>query len=186
MPISVRDARLSESDRLWIEGVYREYLDDLAPLNTGLFPVLGEVGHREPDQVAHWFADPQAHPFVIAQSAERVGFALVVRGSGPSTPSAVPRPGGPATAAGATAASYRMAEFFVSRPNRGRGVGQGAARLIFDRFAGRWEIIEYLRNPDAVRFWRRVVSRYTQGRFEERVVNGEVRQVFESGRRPGT
>ncbi|MGH8221064.1 MAG: hypothetical protein ACREUT_21225, partial [Steroidobacteraceae bacterium] len=79
MSISVRDARLAESDRLWIEGVYREYLDDLAPLNTGIFPVLGEVGHREPDQVVHWFADPQAHPFVIAQAAERVGFALVMR-----------------------------------------------------------------------------------------------------------
>ena len=165
MPINGRDARLSEPDRLWIEGVYRDYLDDLAPLNTGIFPVLGEVGHREPDQVAHWFADPQAHPFVIAQATERVGFALVVRGSGQ--------------------AGYRMAEFFVSRPNRGRGVGQGAARLIFDRFAGRWEIIEYLRNPAAVRFWRRVVSRYTQGKFEERVVNGEVRQVFECARRTG-
>jgi predicted acetyltransferase len=186
VPISVRDARLSESDRLWIEGVYREYLDDLAPLNTGLFPVLGEVGHREPDQVAHWFADPQAHPFVIAQAAERVGFALVVRGSGPTVAGSVPRPGRPSAATAATAACYRMAEFFVSRPNRGRGVGQGAARLIFERFAGRWEIIEYLRNPDAVRFWRRVVSRYTQGRFEERVINGEVRQVFESARRAGT
>lgn len=175
MPISVRDARLSESDRLWIEGVYRDYLDDLAPLNTGLFPVLGEFGHREPDQVAHWFADPQAHPLVIAQAAERVGFALVVRGSGPGAAAGAP-PG----------ASYRMAEFFVSRPNRGRGVGQGAARLILDRFAGRWEIVEYLRNPDAVRFWRRVVSGYTQGRFEERVINGEVRQVFESARRTGT
>ena len=173
MPISVRDARLSEPDRLWIEGVYRDYLDDLAPLNTGIFPALGEVGHREPDQVAHWFADPQAHPFVIAQATERVGFALVVRGSGPGSGSAGP------------AGTYRMAEFFVSRPNRGRGVGQGAARLILDRFAGRWEIIEYLRNPDAVRFWRRVVSRYTQGRFEERVINGEVRQVFESARRTG-
>lgn len=181
VPISVRDARLSESDRLWIEGVYREYLDDLAPLNTGLFPVLGEVGHREPDQVAHWFADPQAHPFVIAQAGERVGFALVVRGSGTGTFAAVPQSSRPSTAA----ASYRIAEFFVSRPNRGRGVGQGAARLILDRFAGRWEIIEYLRNPDAVRFWRRVVSRYTQGRFEERVINGEVRQVFESAQRAG-
>jgi predicted acetyltransferase len=186
VPISVRDARLSESDRLWIEGIYREYLDDLAPLNTGIFPVLGEVGHREPDQVAHWFADPQAHPLVIAQAAERVGFALVVRAS-TGSPGAAPswQPAG-GSAAGASAASYRMAEFFVSRPNRGRGVGQGAARLIFDRFAGRWQIIEYLRNPGAVRFWRRVVSRYTQGRFEERVLNGEVRQVFESARRAGT
>ena len=58
--VSVRDARASESDRLWIESVYRDYLDDLAPLNTGIFPVLGEVGHREPDQIARWFGDPNA------------------------------------------------------------------------------------------------------------------------------
>jgi predicted acetyltransferase len=182
--ISVRDARLSEADRLWIEGVYRDYLDDLAPLNTGLFPVLGEVGHTGPDQVAHWFADPQAHPFVIAQATERVGFALVVRGTG-AAPVPPPQPRGTSGAA-SPGMSYRMAEFFVCRPNRGRGVGQGAARLILDRFAGRWEIIEYLRNPDAVHFWRRVVSGYTQGRFEERVVNGEVRQKFESARRDRT
>jgi len=47
--VSVRDARGSQSDRLWIENVYRDYLDDLAPLNTGIFPILPEVGHREPD-----------------------------------------------------------------------------------------------------------------------------------------
>ncbi len=179
MSINVRDARLSEADRLWIEGVYRDYLDDLAPLNTGVFPALGEVGHREPDQVAHWFADPQAHPLVIAEAAERVGFALVVRSSGAAAST------GAAASSGAGAPRYRMAEFFVSRPSRGRGIGRGAARLILDRFAGRWEIVEYLRNPGAVQFWRRVVSGYTQGRFEERVVNGEVRQVFESARRSG-
>jgi predicted acetyltransferase len=53
--------------------------------------------------------------------------------------------------------------------------------LILNRFAGRWEITEYLRNPVAVSFWRRVVAAYTQGRYQERVTNGEVRQVFESG-----
>lgn len=169
MSISVRDARGSEADRLWIEGIYREYLDDLAPLNTGIFPVLGEVGHREPDQVARWFADPAVFPLVIAQASALVGFALVAR----SSPAAAP----------ASRASYRMAEFFVTRANRGRGVGRGAVQLILDRFAGRWEIVEYLRNPGAVRFWRRVVASYTQGRFEERIVNGEVRQVFESAPR---
>jgi predicted acetyltransferase len=57
-------------------------------------------------------------------------------------------------------------------------------QLILDRFAGRWEIVEYLRNPGAVNFWRRVVSVYTRGNYQERIVNGEVRQTFESGSRP--
>jgi predicted acetyltransferase len=168
--VSVRDARASEVDRLWIERVYRDYLDDLAPLNTGIFPILGEVGHREPDQIARWYGDPNAFPLVIAKASEPVGFAMVVRASAAGSPAS----SGPSR--------YRMAEFFISRPNRGLGIGRGAVQLILDRFAGRWEIVEYLRNPGAVRFWRRVVSGYTQGHFQERVVNGEVHQVFESGR----
>jgi len=67
------------SDRLWIENVYRDYLDDLAPLNTGIFPILGEVGHREPDQITRWFADSGSYPLLIVKSAAAVGFAMVAR-----------------------------------------------------------------------------------------------------------
>ena len=74
-----------------------------------------------------------------------------------------------------------MAEFFITRATRRLGIGATAVRLIFSRFAGRWEITEYLRNATAVSFWRRVVASYTSGNYLERVVNGEVRQTFESG-----
>lgn len=165
MTVSVRDARSSQSDRLWIGSIYREYLDDLSAQNTGLFPVLGEVGHREPDQIARWFGDRNAVPLVILKSAERVGFAMVARGG---------------ATAGSPAIEYRMAEFFITRASRRLGVGRTAVQLILNRFAGRWEITEYLRNPGAVSFWRRVVAGYTQGGYQERVVNGEVRQTFDS------
>ena len=165
MTVSVRDARSSESDRLWIGSMYREYLDDLSVQNTGLFPMLGEVGHREPDQIARWFGDRRAYPFVILKAAERVGFAMVAHGS---------------SRADAPAVEYRMAEFFIARDCRRLGIGRTAVQLILNRFAGRWEITEYLRNPAAVTFWRRVVGAYTRGRYHERVVNGEVRQTFDS------
>jgi predicted acetyltransferase len=173
--VSVRDARSSKSDRLWIESVYRDYLDDLAPLNTGIFPVLGEVGHREPDQIARWYGDPSAFPLVIVKSSAPVGFAMVARG-------------GQSGALRKPAVDYRMAEFFIARTHRRLGIGRAAVPIILDRFAGQWEITEYLRNPAAVSFWRRVVAAYTQGKYQERIVNGEVRQVFESGhkrRNPG-
>ena len=168
--VSVRDARASESDRRWIQGVYRDYLDDLAP-DTGLFPVLGEVGHREPDQILRWFGDPNAFPLIILKATEPVGFAMVAR-PGPSA--AKPR------------IDYRMAEFFIARTRRRLGIGQTAVQLILSRFAGRWEITEYLRNAGAVSFWRGVVAAYTRGSYQERIVNGEVRQVFESGRKRAT
>jgi predicted acetyltransferase len=162
--ISVRDARAQPRDRLWIQSVYREYLDDLNP-GTGLFPALGEIGHREPDQIAHWFGDPNTFPLVILKGNEPVGFARVLR----------------ATHAPPPRTDYRMAEFFITRTRRRLGVGRTAVELILNRFAGRWEITEYLRNAGAVSFWRRVVGGYTRGNYQERVINGEVHQVFDSG-----
>ena len=163
MTISLRDARGSRADRSWIAKVFRDYIDDLDPLSTGIFPVLGEVGHREPDQVARWFGDPNAFALLIAQSQLPVGFAMVARLS--------------------DAKGYRMGEFFIDRAHRSLGLGRGAVQLILDRFAGRWEITEYQRNPVAVKFWRRVVAAYTGGQYQERVFNGEVRQTFVSGPR---
>ena len=165
MTVSVRDARDTQGDRLWIQSVYRDYLDDLAP-GTGTFPALGEVGHCEPDQLSRWFGDPNSFPLVILRASQPVGFALVVRGA--SGASLLPPP------------DYRMAEFFIARAMRRLGIGATAVRLIFSRFAGRWEITEYLRNASAVSFWRRVVAGYTRGNYRERIVNGEVRQTFVS------
>ena len=164
--VSVRDARAAPADRVWIQSVYRDYLDDLNP-GTGLFPKLGEVGHREPDLIAHWFGDPNTFPLVILKGSEPVGFARVLRIAATAAPPGI---------------DYRMAEFFVARARRRLGIGQTAVQLILSRFAGRWEITEYLRNADAVSFWRRVVASYTRGGYQERIVNGEVHQVFDSGR----
>jgi predicted acetyltransferase len=73
-----------------------------------------------------------------------------------------------------------MSEFFIRKQHRRVGMGRDAATLIFDRFAGDWEIVEYLRNPGAVAFWRRVVAVYCGGTFTERTRHGEVQQRFKS------
>jgi predicted acetyltransferase len=164
--VSVRDARATPADRLWIQSVYRDYLDDLNP-GTGIFPALGEVGHREPDQIAHWFGDPNTFPLIIVKGGDPVGFARVLRAVASARQPRI---------------DYRMAEFFVTRTRRRLGIGQTAVQLILSRFAGVWEISEYLRNAVAVNFWRRVVTAYTRGSYQERIVNGEVHQVFDSAK----
>lgn len=165
MTVSLRDARTSARDREWIEGVYRDYLDDLGLLNTGIFPALGEIGHREPDQLQRWLVDRSAALLTILDDSQPAGFAMVARESRASR-----------------VADFRMAEFFIARHARRRGVGRSAVRLILDRFSGRWEIVEYSRNPAAVSFWRNVVAAYTRGDFRERSANGEVRHYFTSAR----
>lgn len=166
MPVSIRDASNAESDRNWIQRYYPEYLEDLSQqsMNTGMFPVRGEYGEREQELMARWFADDSSHPLILLKNDRPAGFALVSR------PLRNQR----------DAIDYRMAEFFVAPAQRRLGVGRDAALLIFARFAGTWEITEFLYNKPAVAFWRSIVSELTGGRFRESVAHGEVRQVFNS------
>jgi predicted acetyltransferase len=166
VPVSIRDAKHSAADRTWIRAQYPEYLEDLSQLNknTGVFPVSGEFGEREAELMARWFADDSSHPLVILKDGKLVGFALVTR------PLRNQR----------TIIDYRMADFFISLKSRRLGVGRNAARLIFNRFAGMWEVTELLFNKSAVSFWRATIADYTQGKFNESVVDSEVKQVFRS------
>lgn len=131
-------------------------------MNTGMFPAYRE---REAELLARWFADDSSHPLMILKDDRPAGFALVSR------PLRNQR----------DQIDYCMAEFFVTPAARRLGVGRDAARLIFNRFAGTWEVTEFLYNKPAVAFWRAIVSDYTEGRFRETLAQGEVRQVFKSG-----
>jgi GNAT superfamily N-acetyltransferase len=178
--VSVRDTR--EDDRGWIQRAYREYLVDLAPTATGLYPMLGDLGGREPDPLLRLSVDANAHLMTVCYADERAGFAKI-------NATARRHPGAAATGTGTGTAAelpeFSMAEFFIAQTWRRRGIGSQAVRLILDRFTGRWLITEHLRNDAAVRFWRHVVTTYTGGKYQERIVNGEVQQRFVSGsRRP--
>ncbi len=166
MLVSIRDVKSSKQDRQWIQSVYGEYIDSLADLNTGLFSVIGTGTPHQDEIFANWFSNDQSHPLLILHGREPVGFALVVR---PRIPKAREKP-----------PNYRMSEFFVRKQHRRAGIGRDAATLMFDRFAGDWEIVEYLRHPGSVAFWRNVVAHYSAGHYTERAHNGEVQQRFTS------
>ncbi len=170
MTVSVRITEPRGSDRRWIEGVYREYLNDLGATGSGVFPSLAEIGHRTSDLLASWFNDPSAQLITIVNENHPVGFALLQIRQ-------------PLHAGGRT--SHVMAEFFIAGPLRRRGLGQAAVRLILDRFPGEWHISENLHDERAVHFWRRVVRDYTRCEYRERSSNGELHQYFETHQRRG-
>ena len=71
---------------------------------------------------------------------------------------------------------------------RGHKPGINDQRWLFDRFPGRWEVRQKAENSRAIAFWRRVIDRYTGGRFEEEVLaderwHGPV-QRFDNSRAP--
>lgn len=107
-----------------------------------------------------YWVEAERHPFLILADEQLVGFALVreiVEGT------------------------FSVAEFFIRRGCRGSGVGAIAATELFDRFRGTWKVAELERNVPAQRFWRRVISEYTDGRFSEEWSEAEPRgpmQIF--------
>jgi predicted acetyltransferase len=112
---------------------------------------------RFPDEIIDGcFADSGRHPFLLRVDGRLAGFAIVDTRSRLTGDEGV----------------RDVAEFFVARPYRGRGVGAEAARALFDRFGGRWEVRQTAKNAAAIAFWRKVIGRYTGGRFEETMHDG--------------
>ncbi len=122
-----------------------------------------------PSLDAYW-KDPRCHAFLIRVDEKLAGFALVQERSRLTADEGV----------------CDMAEFFVIRRHRRRGIGERVAQWLFDRFRGPWEVRQKAENHEATAFWRRAIGRYTGGRFEEVVLDDErwrgPVQRFESGR----
>ena len=91
------------------------------------------------------------HPLLLRVDGRLAGFALVSEGSRLT--------GAPGV--------FDMAEFFVMRRFRRKGVGLAAAAAAFDRFKGAWEIRQRDENAAATAFWRRAIDRYTGGNYRD-------------------
>jgi len=110
--VNVREPRAADRD--WIRGIYRDYLFDLAPAATGLFPMLPEIGQREPEQVDRLFTDSQARLLMVCYASEPVGFARIsMRGQSPG--------------------EFSMADFFIARAGRAADPGPFRGRLAHQR-----------------------------------------------------
>ena len=109
------------------------------------------VGHdgRFAVDCEHWLGDPGRSAFLIHVGDELAGFALVQRGSQLREDPDV----------------MDVGEFFVLRYLRRRGLGKRAARAVFERFPGRWEVRVRVANQHALAFWSDIVAAVAQDRF---------------------
>ena len=60
---------------------------------------------------------------------------------------------------------HNIAEFFVLKKYRQKGIGKEAAFRIFDLFPGSWEVSVWSANHPAQKFWNSVIGAYTGGNF---------------------
>jgi predicted acetyltransferase len=82
-----------------------------------------------------------------------------------------------------------LSDFFILKKYRKQGIGRTAALMIFERFPGKWEVLESDFNKGGQAFWRSVVSDYTGGRYTESTLS-EARwqglvQAFDNSRPAG-
>ena len=62
---------------------------------------------------------------------------------------------------------YSIAEFFIMKKYRRRGVGKIAVFNVFNKFHGIWEVKELAENINAHVFWRKVIGDYTSNNYKE-------------------
>ena len=111
---------------------------------------LGDDGRFGYKHLSLYWTSSKRHPFLIEVDGALAGLVLVQQGSQVTGDADV----------------WDIAEFFVLRGYRRRGVGAGAARDLWQRMPGRWEVRVIDTNQPAIDFWRRSISEY-MGRSAE-------------------
>jgi predicted acetyltransferase len=75
---------------------------------------------------------------------------------------------------------FSIAEFFVMREYRRKGIGKEVAKQVLDLHRGEWEIFQRESNKPAQAFWRAFILDYTKGNFSEREENKRIIQRFDN------
>jgi predicted acetyltransferase len=125
---------------------------------------LGADGRFGFQHLALYWVEPERHPFLVKVDGKWAGFVLVKRGSEVSFDEN----------------TWDLAEFFIARGYRRRGVGMTVAHEVWRRFPGRWEVRVMESNVSAREFWERAVAGFIgESRGPVRVeMNGESWHLF--------
>jgi predicted acetyltransferase len=99
---------------------------------------LGTDGRFGYSPLPLYWSEPGRHPFLVRVDGKLAGFVFVNRDS----------------------EIWDMAEFFVLRGYRRRGIGTEIAHEVWRRFPGLWEVRVMELNHSAHQFWERAISAF--------------------------
>jgi len=151
MNIGIQQAALEEKSIL--RNLLELYEYDSSEFEPRDLDVHGLFGYRWLD---HYWTEAGRFPFIVRVEGQLAGLVLVRTLDETENDN-----------------TYSMAEFFILRKYRRQGVGQFVAQRIFDLFPGQWNVAQVENNHAAQRFWRKIISEYTQGNFHEIGSNNE-------------
>ena len=122
--------------------LYMHDFSEIIPLE------LGPDGRFEYPELPLYFSEASRFPFLVAVNSRWAGLVLVRQMEN----------GGSAV--------WDMAEFFLMRGYRRRGVGTALAHRVFSRFPGAWEVRVMEANRAAVQFWQRAIEGFTSSSLQ--------------------
>ncbi|MCB1646020.1 MAG: GNAT family N-acetyltransferase [Pseudomonadales bacterium] len=161
--VDVRSAKKSEQPV--VEALLQLYLYDFTEFEN--LPI-NDRGRFDYPYLPHYWEDPSRYPFLFRHDGKLSGFALLRYDTDPVN--------GQQT--------MEMAEFFVLKNQRRQGIGEAAARRLFDLFPGKWVVRVLKSNRAAYSFWKQLISAYTKDQFMESdnqaLVGGSYEFSFES------
>src|SRR5437867_2965304 len=149
--MNVEVVSATASDVGVIENLVNLYLHEFSGTDPEATGEVGPDGKFRYRHLYRYWEEAGRYPFLIRVDGRLAGFALVARGE-------LVEPQSP---------GHTIAEFFVLRPYRGKGVGEESAGKLFGMFPGRWWVAQHPGNKPAQAFWRTVIARYVAGGYEE-------------------
>ncbi|WP_232214189.1 GNAT family N-acetyltransferase [Bacillus sp. SG-1] len=156
--MKLTEAALAEKEV--IKNLMQYYFYDFSEFIDTAVMTKGKFG--EYPYLDNYWEEPARYPFLLTSEGEYAGFVLVRYIEEGDT------------------YYYSIAEFFIMKKFRRKGLGREAAFKIFDRFKGCWEVSQIKRNGPANIFWRKTINEYTGGDWVERETDGHFAQLFSS------
>lgn len=147
MSIEVVSAKKKDADT--VANLMQLYLYDFSEFSGEAIGANGRFDYKYLD--LYW-EDPDRYPFLVRTDGHLSGFALVRFEADPVNATGV----------------MEMAEFFVMRSFRRKGVGSDAARRLWNLFPGQWRLNIWRANVPAYNFWKPLIADYTNNKFEEK------------------
>ena len=145
---------VKESEKSILRQLLELYSYDFSEYDGADVNPSGYYGYRFLD---HYWIEDSRHTFFIKVDDKLAGFVLI------------------------SAYTYKLelgtaksvSEFFVMRKYRQQGVGKSAAFQVFDRFPGKWEVIQHGDNAPSKRFWEKIICEYSTGKYHKVPVETE-------------
>ena len=144
MEIEIKLAKYDEKPLL--KKMLELHLYDMSVFDDYDLSKFGEYGYRYLD--LYW-TETERFPFILRVNQKLAGFALINK------------------IAHVGRVDRAVAEFFILKKYRRRGIGKKFAFEIFQQFSGRWEVCTSANNIVAKKFWQNTIEQFSSDNIEK-------------------